>query len=503
LAEAVPIGAVPAAPLPAAHVPAPAAAPSAAPPPAPSAAPPAIPPPRPLPALGPSAERLNNQAKAHFQAGRFAECAEASRRALELEPWNAVAWGNLANARFKLGQVEESRRAFDQALGGEGIQVDHWVSKAAVEQMSGRKSEALRSCLEFLALVGPKQQGFVSAIQKQAGALQRAGVQPAPRSALGFAHEGAFQGAAGRMREAVASFDRALALDPRLAVTHLVSGYVKALAEWDFEAAEASMRRALALDPRSVSGHQWYAVFLSLLGRHQEAAAHARETLALHPVSIVGHALRGLRLALDGDDAGALVEHQKAVELAPDHFLGQWGRSVSLIRLGRHEEGLSALRVAAEHSEGSVPARLHFAWGLARSARAEEARAVLADVVASKRGYVSPFLLALVRLALGQPAEALLLLDTAARDRDPWLALLLVETRFDEIRGLPELERLRERVFGGTGSGRGTTWGRPRKSFGTPSGLRAGRSRSVPPSGAERREALRQRDLSKRHAPGA
>lgn len=66
--------------------------------------------------------------------------------------------------------------------------------------------------------------GFVSAIRKQAEGLQQAGVAPAPRSAFGFLHEGAFQGAAGRMREAAASFDQALAIDPSSRAAHLHKG---------------------------------------------------------------------------------------------------------------------------------------------------------------------------------------------------------------------------------------------------------------------------------------
>jgi tetratricopeptide (TPR) repeat protein len=220
---------------------------------APLAAPtPAIPAPRPLPRLGLSADRLNQQAKVHFDAQRFDECARLSREALEREPWNTVAWGNLANALFRLGQAEESLRAFDRAFACDSVRVEQWASRAAVEQLSGRKSEALRSCREFLALAGPGQRAFVPAIEKQARALEAEGVRPAPRLASGLVHEGVSHGAAGRLREAVSSFERALAVDPRLVPAW--TGKVEALVQ--LREPEAAARtidealKALPEDPR-------------------------------------------------------------------------------------------------------------------------------------------------------------------------------------------------------------------------------------------------------------
>ena len=311
---------------------------------------PPVPPPRPLPGLGPSAERLNNQAKTHFQAGRFAECAELSRQALELEPWNAVAWGNLANARFKLGQVEDALSAFDQALGGEGIQVDHWVSKAAVEQMSGRKSEALRSCLEFLALAGPKQQGFVAAIQKQAGALQHAGVQPAPRCAFGFLHEGAFHGAAGRMREAVASFDQALALDPRLASAWVFRA--EALVQMrDPDAAARAIEEALTAlpdDPRV-----WHKKGALLAARRlfAEAVECFDRALAAEARYAAAWSDRGKYLGVLGRYEGAVESLERAIALCPDAPAPWQNKALAEETMGRSADAVVSYRMFLERAQ--------------------------------------------------------------------------------------------------------------------------------------------------------
>ena len=241
---------------------------------------------------------------------------------------------------------------------------------------------------------------------------------------------------------------RAVALAPELAVAHLVHGYVKAFAEWDWTGAFAAMRRALARDPRSVSVHQWYAVFLCCMGRMEEAHPHTRQALAEDPVSLVGHALRGLRFTLARRHERALEEYKKVVELSPDHFLGHWGRGAALVRLpARADEGVASLRAASAVCGDNVVTSAFLAWGLALSGKTDEARALLLGLEGPGRGYVSPYQRAAVHLALGQPERALDLLEEAARDRDPWIALLRVDPRLDGLRGTKPFEELAQRVF--------------------------------------------------------
>src|SRR6185503_17223340 len=53
----------------------------------------------------------------------------------------------------------------------------------------------------------------------------------------------------------------------------------------DWAAAERSLRRAIELDPNSSVAHHWYALFLGLLGRLDEALREAHTALQLDPLS--------------------------------------------------------------------------------------------------------------------------------------------------------------------------------------------------------------------------
>jgi DNA-binding winged helix-turn-helix (wHTH) protein/tetratricopeptide (TPR) repeat protein len=241
---------------------------------------------------------------------------------------------------------------------------------------------------------------------------------------------------------------RAVLARPPLAIAHVVDGYLKLLAAWDWAGAEAAMRRALEVDPRSLNAHQWNALRLCCQGRFDEAAESARRALSLDPVSVVAHGLLGFRLTLAGADRRALDEYARVVELQPDHLLGHWGRGVSFVRMGRAEEGLQELRRTCELSGGNPALCTFLAWALGATGRPEEARALLAQVESSPAAYVSPYQRAAVHVVLGETKRALARLAEAARERDPWIVLLRVDPKLAPLRRLAAFRELEQRVFG-------------------------------------------------------
>ncbi|MCK4776187.1 MAG: hypothetical protein KAT30_15435, partial [Candidatus Krumholzibacteria bacterium] len=65
--------------------------------------------------------------------------------------------------------------------------------------------------------------------------------------------------------------EKALSIDPNLAAANAVLGGVAYDYEWDWDNAEYQFRRALDVNPNDVTTHQWYAEFLTRMGRHEEA----------------------------------------------------------------------------------------------------------------------------------------------------------------------------------------------------------------------------------------
>ncbi len=77
---------------------------------------------------------------------------------------------------------------------------------------------------------------------------------------------------------------RALELDGRLAEAHSLRGELALQVDWRWDIAEEAFLRAIELDPAALAPRTYYAYWLSIQGRHQEAIAQIQRTISLDPV---------------------------------------------------------------------------------------------------------------------------------------------------------------------------------------------------------------------------
>lgn len=78
---------------------------------------------------------------------------------------------------------------------------------------------------------------------------------------------------------------KALELDDGLAEAHTALAYVNMYYYWDWAAAENEYRRAVSLNPNYASAHQWYAEYLTAMGRFDEALSQTRRAKEIDPLS--------------------------------------------------------------------------------------------------------------------------------------------------------------------------------------------------------------------------
>ncbi len=79
--------------------------------------------------------------------------------------------------------------------------------------------------------------------------------------------------------------DKALTLEPNLAEGYMIRGWIKRNFDWDWEGAEADLRRSIELSPKNADAHQRLSQTLSVVGRQDEALAESMIAHELDPVS--------------------------------------------------------------------------------------------------------------------------------------------------------------------------------------------------------------------------
>jgi tetratricopeptide (TPR) repeat protein len=165
-----------------------------------------------------------------------------------------------------------------------------------------------------------------------------------------------------RTDEALAAFDRALAIDPQDAEAHNYRGLALAQLGRTDEALTV-FDCALAIDPQDARIHYSRGVVLAKLGRMHEALAAFDEALKINPQFANVHYQRGVVLAQLGRMDEALAAFDRSLAIDPQDAEAHNYRGVALTELGRTDEALAAFDRAL--AIDPQDAGIHYSRGLA------------------------------------------------------------------------------------------------------------------------------------------
>ncbi len=240
---------------------------------------------------------------------------------------------------------------------------------------------------------------------------------------------------------------RALTLDSTLGNAHATLGVVREQYEYDWAGAERELRRAIALDPGYATAHQWYAEYLSAMGRDAEARLEAERAVALDPLSAVIRVDQALALARGRHFEAAIGLLQRVLETNPDFMAAHNTLGWVYVAVGRFEDAIAEHEVTVRMSRGrSGMGRLAYAYG--RLGQTDTALALTRSLIQRfRRQSILPYSVAVGYLGMGDHERALYWLERAAGEHDPSVALFLrTDPVLDSLRPDPRFRRLLRRV---------------------------------------------------------
>jgi tetratricopeptide (TPR) repeat protein len=157
-----------------------------------------------------------------------------------------------------------------------------------------------------------------------------------------------------RQEEELASYDRALAIDPEDSTAWYNKGRTLSQLGRHEEALDAH-DRALAIDP--FDSATWFQKGLTLyeLGRHEEALGPYDCALDIDPDDSATWFQKGLTLDKLGRHEEELASYDRALTIDPEDSNVWFIKGVTLVQLGRHEDALEAYdRALAINPDGST-----------------------------------------------------------------------------------------------------------------------------------------------------
>lgn len=246
---------------------------------------------------------------------------------------------------------------------------------------------------------------------------------------------------------AKAAAQKALELDDSLAEGHAILGWIAFWYEWNWDDAENHFRRAQLLDPNDWESHLGYAHLLSNIGRHAEALVEVKRARELNPLHMLSNALHGLFLLNAGRARDALESLHKALALDANFWFTHFYYSGVYFELGQFREAVAEAAEARRLSGGNTISLVAEACALVKLRKRKEAKALLDELLQlAARKYVPPYHFAMLYNGLDESEETPAWLERAIEQRDPKMTFLLVDPKWNNLRGTPGFIDILRRV---------------------------------------------------------
>jgi TolB-like protein/tetratricopeptide (TPR) repeat protein len=239
---------------------------------------------------------------------------------------------------------------------------------------------------------------------------------------------------------------KALELDEELGEAHASLGYLKFFLDWDFAGAERDFKRAVKLSPGNVDVYILYSIYLTFLGRFDEAIAGFKRAVELDPASLANYVnLGGWGYQFAGRYDESILQIKKGLDMDPSIFFGQLFLASVFALKGTYGEAISQADkvLSAWPTLEDVQVLSFLGWVNAVSGRQEKARNFLNRMLDLRaRRYVDAYLIGAVYAGLGEKDKAFEWLTKAYEEHagqmvcirvDPWIKNLRSDPRYKEL----------------------------------------------------------------------
>jgi tetratricopeptide (TPR) repeat protein len=245
--------------------------------------------------------------------------------------------------------------------------------------------------------------------------------------------------------QAKAAATKALALDDQLGEAHTSLAFALDLYGWDWEAAGAEFARAVELDPSYATAHHWYAWHLMMLRRNSEGIFELRRAQNLDPLSPIIGADLADALCIDHRYDDSVMESRKTLELEPNFAIAHYELGQAFEQKHMHGDAIVEFQRAIELSGHNAAFDSNLAYAYAVSGQKVEAVRIAEDLEARHdRNPSADANVALIYVGLGEPDQAMIWLNKAYEAR--FNPSILLRPAWDSLRSDPRFNALLGRI---------------------------------------------------------
>ena len=213
-------------------------------------------------------------------------------------------------------------------------------------------------------------------------------------------------------QEALACFDRALQMDPKLSLALYNKGNIMATVFRRYDEANAFYDQALAINPKEFRTWSNKAAMFWSMGQHREQFECCEKALAINPHDARALTLKGIAFASSAKYEAALDCYNGALEAEPHFVLALISKGTMLSGLGHLDKAILLFDSALEQAPNNTQAWAQKAVVLSRLRRHEEAIACSDKALSLDNNYgMAWFSKAMSLTAMKRSGEAITCFD--------------------------------------------------------------------------------------------
>jgi len=222
-------------------------------------------------------------------------------------------------------------------------------------------------------------------------------------------------------------------IDSLSAAVHTVSGMLRLL-DWDWNGSRDAFRAAIKADPLGPNQRHWYSLYLSTMGRYDEAMLQSDTIMSLEASGdyLVGRGTL-LYFARRNEEMKELM-----LETVAKDTTVPWGYDwlgMAYVELEDYDNSIETYYKAFELSDGTVEVGAGLGHALGLAGHYDTAKQ-MADYYAeaAKNQYLPPVQRSFIHIGIGEYDEAIKLLEQAYDEHSWFLAFIQIEPWYDPIR---------------------------------------------------------------------
>jgi TolB-like protein/class 3 adenylate cyclase/Flp pilus assembly protein TadD len=239
---------------------------------------------------------------------------------------------------------------------------------------------------------------------------------------------------------------KALQIDATLAEAHAALGYIKFRIDWDWQGAEKEFKRAIELKPGYATAHEWYALFLAVHVRLDEALREMQKAYELDPLSSSVNTGVARIYHFRNEYDKAVAQIKKTIELDSNYAEAHFTLGMTYSKIKDYEKSVTELKKAISLANRRPVMVSMLGAVYAKQGKTEEAKKLLAELELPPFNKDKLYGIAIIKSNIGQSAEALNIMEKLVDEKYGIMIYMKVEKYFFQDHNNPRYQRMRKKM---------------------------------------------------------